>query len=117
MRMENSNSDKRSVSFATNMDIVELVNDYLSRNPSISKSAFVEGIVCEYLSLVRVKKVIPELFVIPDSEKVYMTVKLDVNVDKEIKILAFLYNVHKQDVLNCALDRYFSNIKAGGEKN
>lgn len=101
---------RQPVSFVTTFDLDELMENYTKAN-KITKAEFIENVLKDYIGLIREKKVMPVPYPIKERDRKFLSVKIDISLNREIKHLSVMNNVYRQDIFNNAMDAFFQNHK------
>lgn len=100
---------KVPVSFITTFSLDDFI-ETKAKSIGLSKSDYVEKILKEYLQKVKKGDVEPQKYILLPRERMFLSIKMNKDLNWEMKHQAVLYNITKQDLFNCAV-QYYSNNK------
>ena len=90
------------VSFITTYEFDEFIEQE-AKSRGITKSEYIEEVLRKYIEKVKNKTISLEKFIFTPRSKMFLSVKLNKDLNWEMKRIAVLEGVAKQDIFNCAI--------------
>lgn len=101
---------KSSVSIITSYAFDELLEKE-ARAQGKTKSALVDEIVRTYLEKIKNNNVELRRYSLAPRDRCFLSIKLSLDLNREVKHQAVMHNVCKQDIFNQAFSEYFRRKK------